>query len=119
MGWSGFLNEEVRLIPNYADHAANERTFLAWVRTAIAIEGFGMAIARLGGNGQSQLWSEAVMLFAGAVLILLAFVRMRRVRARIDAIEQFDDDAMPTDTLLLLMMAALFALLASFAIHVV
>ena len=28
------------MIVNYADHSANERTFLAWVRTAVAIVGF-------------------------------------------------------------------------------
>jgi putative membrane protein len=105
------------MIPNYADHSANERTFLAWVRTVIAIEGFGLAITRLG-NGGTQLWSEALMLAAGAFLILLAFARMRHVRTRIEAAERFDDDTLPSDTLLLLMIAALFALLAAFAIHV-
>ena len=29
------------------DHLANERTYLAWVRTAIATMGFGVVIARL------------------------------------------------------------------------
>lgn len=30
------------------EHQANERTFLAWLRTAIAFIGFGLAIARFG-----------------------------------------------------------------------
>jgi len=30
------------------DHQANERTFLAWVRTAVALIAFGFAIARFG-----------------------------------------------------------------------
>jgi putative membrane protein len=30
------------------EHQANERTFLAWVRTSIALIGFGFAIARFG-----------------------------------------------------------------------
>lgn len=30
------------------EHQANERTFLAWLRTAIALIGFGFAIARFG-----------------------------------------------------------------------
>ena len=34
------------MIQNYSDHAANERTFLAWVRTAIAIMAFGFVIER-------------------------------------------------------------------------
>jgi putative membrane protein len=34
------------MIQHYTDHAANERTFLAWVRTAIAVMGFGFLIER-------------------------------------------------------------------------
>jgi putative membrane protein len=30
------------------EHQANERTFLAWLRTSIALIGFGFAIARFG-----------------------------------------------------------------------
>jgi putative membrane protein len=31
-----------------SDHQANERTFLAWVRTAIALMGFGFVVAKFG-----------------------------------------------------------------------
>jgi putative membrane protein len=34
------------MIKRYSDHAANERTFLAWVRTAIAVMVFGFVIER-------------------------------------------------------------------------
>ena len=34
------------MITRYSDHAANERTFLAWVRTAIAMMAFGFVIER-------------------------------------------------------------------------
>jgi putative membrane protein len=34
------------MIKRYGDHAANERTFLAWVRTAIAVMAFGFVIER-------------------------------------------------------------------------
>jgi len=34
------------MIRRYSDHAANERTFLAWVRTAIAVMAFGFVIER-------------------------------------------------------------------------
>ena len=33
--------------PNTRDHLANERTFLAWFRTAISLLGFGILIAKL------------------------------------------------------------------------
>src|SRR5690348_18199850 len=34
------------MIENYRDYAANERTFLAWVRTAIAVMAFGFLIEK-------------------------------------------------------------------------
>lgn len=34
------------MIDNYKDHAANERTYLAWVRTAIALMAFGFVIEK-------------------------------------------------------------------------
>jgi putative membrane protein len=34
------------MIKRYNDHAANERTFLAWVRTAIAVMAFGFVIEK-------------------------------------------------------------------------
>ncbi len=105
------------MIQRYADHSANERTFLAWVRTAIAIVGFGLASARLGSQTPDP-WTEVLMLIAGAVVVFFAYLRLRLLRARIDSDENVDDGAMPTDTLLLLLVAALFALLAIFGLHV-
>lgn len=35
-------------IDHQREHQANERTFLAWLRTSIALIGFGFAIARFG-----------------------------------------------------------------------
>jgi putative membrane protein len=35
-------------IDRIREHQANERTFLAWLRTSIALIGFGFAIARFG-----------------------------------------------------------------------
>ena len=34
------------MIGGYSDHAANERTYLAWVRTGIAITAFGFVIEK-------------------------------------------------------------------------
>lgn len=34
------------MIPQYNDHAANERTYLAWLRTGIAVVAFGVVIER-------------------------------------------------------------------------
>ena len=105
------------MIVNFNTHAANERTFLAWVRTVIAIVGFGLATARLG-NQHPPLWSEILMLGAGAGVILIAWLRMRQVGRRIDSNDRLPDDSGPTELLLLVLVGALFVLLASFAIHV-
>ena len=34
------------MIKNFSDHAANERTFLAWLRTGLAIAAFGFVIEK-------------------------------------------------------------------------
>jgi putative membrane protein len=34
------------MIGDYRDHAANERTFLAWIRTGIAVIAFGLVIEK-------------------------------------------------------------------------
>ena len=34
------------MIANYSDHAANERTYLAWVRTGVAVVAFGFVIEK-------------------------------------------------------------------------
>jgi len=34
------------MIPQYSDHAANERTFLAWIRTGVAVIAFGFVVEK-------------------------------------------------------------------------
>ena len=106
------------MIKNYADHAANERTFLAWVRTAVAIVGFGLAAARLS-SSTTSLWSEAALLGSGALVISVAYVRMRSLRRQIRSREELDDQRLSTETLLLVLVTTLFLLLAVFAVHVI
>ena len=35
------------MIANYTNHAANERTFLAWIRTGLAVAAFGLFLVKL------------------------------------------------------------------------
>ena len=35
------------MIANYTNHAANERTFLAWIRTGLAVAAFGLFVFKL------------------------------------------------------------------------
>jgi putative membrane protein len=80
------------------DHLANERTFLAWVRTGIAVVVFGFAIGRfslamrqlttLSGHpvrtAGLSVWMGASSIAAGVVLVLAGFVRYRKTRAQLD-----------------------------------
>ena len=80
------------MIKNFSDHAANERTFLAWVRTAIAVMAFGFLIERfdlflqiaapsLAGRTLSPAGQEFGNL-AGFVLIILGTAMIAVAAAR-------------------------------------
>lgn len=48
------------MINRFQDNAANERTFLSWIRTAITIAGFGIIIEKLQGSTDAKVgmrWS--------------------------------------------------------------
>lgn len=105
------------MILNFETHASNERTFLAWVRTAVTIVGFGLAADRLGMR-PGPVWSELMMLVAGAILIFVAWLRMNHIRASIDRADQLPDDSERAGLFLLLLITALFVLLGLFTAHV-
>lgn len=88
-------------IRNFSDHAANERTFLAWVRTSIAVTAFGFLVERFDlflavmapaaleqkiAVHRSEFGQVAglVLIFAGVVMIALAAWRFVRTTRQID-----------------------------------
>jgi putative membrane protein len=85
--------------PNRArDHLANERTFLAWVRTGAAIVVFGFAIGRfsiamrqltaLSGHPIRtvgfSVWMGASSIIAGVLLVLAGLLRYRKTKVQLD-----------------------------------
>ena len=56
---------------------ANERTFLAWIRSSLALVAAGVAIEefQVGDNPVLRLWAAAVLILVGAALSILSFVR--------------------------------------------
>ena len=71
------------MIPRFSDHAANERTYLAWVRTAIAIMAFGFVIERfdlflayLNGSARPAPHHPHTAQLVGLALIVLSVVMM-------------------------------------------
>lgn len=86
--------------PNLArDHLANERTFLAWIRTGVAIVVFGFALGRfaiairqwmqLEGHGRVfpessvSVWFGTVAIFGGVAVCLAGLARYRRTREQL------------------------------------
>jgi len=121
------------MIERYSDHAANERTFLAWVRTAIAIMAFGFLVEKfdlfleiasksfagrtLSVGGQLVGNIAGLLLIAlGAAVMLLAIVRFRKTALDIDSIEKRPGTGERMDVilvaLLLMLGTALFVYLS-------
>ena len=84
------------VIKSFTDHAANERTFLAWVRTGIAIMAFGFLVERFDiflklaasslGHQDRSLTNQAFgniaglcLIGAGAGIIFLAAFQFRKM----------------------------------------
>ena len=71
------------------DQLANDRTFLAWIRTGIALFGLGVVIARIAfivgphttvSNQTFYAVVGIVSVFCGAVLVIMGYVQHRRVQ---------------------------------------
>ncbi|MBM4299915.1 MAG: DUF202 domain-containing protein [Deltaproteobacteria bacterium] len=91
-------------VRNPSDHMANERTFLAWIRTSIGIMAFGFVVEKfaffmknlssfLGKSvahesapssvGYSSIFGIVLVAF-GALMGVLAFIRYKKVEKEID-----------------------------------
>jgi putative membrane protein len=98
-------NERPQRPSGPADHLANERTFLAWIRTSIALMGFGFVIVKfalfirqisvaLGENvvlpskGYSAVIG-VIMVALGAVMTILAFWRYRNIEKQLNTNSYF------------------------------
>ena len=69
--------------PDYRFTLANERTFLAWIRTALALLAGGVALHSLGGSFSSPAVRTGLAMAAVAlslVLTVTAYARWRRVQ---------------------------------------
>jgi putative membrane protein len=112
------------------DHLANERTFLAWVRTSVAIVVFGFAIGRFAiairqltafqglaskTTGLS-VWMGMSSILAGVVMVVAGLARYRKTRAQLDQ-GKFEPAGFIVD--LVTILTALFGLvLAGYLIYV-
>ncbi|MHA6203381.1 YidH family protein [Dyella soli] len=89
------------MIPHFSDHSANERTYLAWVRTAISVMAFGFLLERFdifllvasraavgvteGLHTRASQWLGLGLLLVGALMVAGATARFYRNRKAIEA----------------------------------
>lgn len=121
-------------IKNYSDHAANERTFLTWVRTGIAIMAFGFLVERFDiflkvaaaslGQHPHAVTGQAFgniaglsLIIAGAVMIFLSTLRFRRTAKAIENIQAMAGPGTRLDIALSAMLVALGAALVIYLMH--
>jgi putative membrane protein len=93
------------MIERYSDHAANERTFLAWVRTGIATIGFGFVVEKFnlfirtieqaapsnvgrlkqaGVSGAFSHYDGLILIVIGMAVIVVSLLRFIRTSRMID-----------------------------------
>lgn len=123
--------QESQKVHNRRVHMANERTFLAWIRTSIGIMAFGFVVEKfalflkqisyfLGKEvtapppGYSSFFG-IVLVFLGTLMGVLAFIRYKKVERQID-----EDTYRPSrilDVLLALSVLAMGIFLAIYLVH--
>lgn len=67
------------------DHLANQRTYLAWVRTAVTFIGLGFAVDRLLVDDPVGAVLGVVMMLVGGALMLPAVLTYRRTERAIES----------------------------------
>lgn len=116
---------------NFGDHSANERTFLAWIRTAIAIMAFGFLVEKFtifldyisqslhqpkvgSWHGAATLGLGLVIL--GTIMIVLSTWRFKALEREIDKDEPIRSFLLP-DLLLALLLAFVGLFLIAYLMH--
>lgn len=124
------------MITGYSDHAANERTYLAWVRTGIAVIAFGFVIekfnlfmltvtgAALGNwprqgqlahlSGQFGRYDGLMLVLGGATLVVLATARFVRTTRLLDDPQAYEAKSVRLE---LILCGWLVVVVASYSIY--
>ncbi len=124
------------MIRDFNEHAANERTFLAWVRTAITVVAVGFVIEKfnLFLTGLSQAGGSDVgrvplarrlatpvghveglaLIFGGVALIGLATLRFARLTRRLDDAAQHKASSIRAE---LILSAVLVVLIGGYSVY--
>jgi putative membrane protein len=126
------------VIRGYSDHAANERTFLAWLRTGIAVIAFGFVVekfnlfvltivstAAIDEARRSQLerlsgpfgdYEGLALILIGVIVVIIAAARFARTRRLLDDEEMHSAGRSSVE---LVLTAVLALVVAAFSIYLV
>ena len=108
------------MIRGYSDHAANERTFLAWVRTGIAVVAFGFVVEKFNlfmatvassalgevgrrlhlARGPFGHYEGLALIFGGVAIVVLATVRFVRITRQLDDPEKHSASSVRVELIL-------------------
>lgn len=127
------------MIPRFTDLAANERTFLAWVRTAVAIIAFGflvekfelflhyLARSQTGSTPEPPVAHHAIdaaqtvgllLVGLGIVMIAIAAMRFLSLRRRIRSEERVEAAPITMDVFLSILLVLVISFLVIYCVHV-
>src|SRR5882757_9450512 len=123
------------MITRYTDHAANERTFLAWIRTGLAVIAFGFFLVKLnvffdamGGSpphpvAENAAFAAAAAHFAGLAMVVTGIAIIARSSAGFErtrrAIDRDEIIRMPPSRAESLLSVALAIAVAIFCVYLV
>jgi putative membrane protein len=130
------------MIRGYSDHAANERTFLAWVRTGIAVIAFGFVVEKFNlfmaevaatalgagtalGEAASRLqlqnlsgpfghYDGLALIFGGVGIVVLSTIRFLRTTKQLDDPAEYSAKSARAE---LVLAAWLVLLVASYSVY--
>jgi putative membrane protein len=126
------------MIRGYSDHAANERTFLAWVRTGIAVIAFGFVVEKFNlfvltmasvtsldaahrlqierASGPLGRYDGLVLVLIGLALIVAATVRFVRTGRRLDDEETYAASSLRAELILSAVLALVVAGISAYLV---
>jgi putative membrane protein len=131
-------SEGAIVIRGYSDHAANERTFLAWLRTGIAVIAFGFVVekfnlfvltiastAAIDAARRSELerlsgplgrYEGLTLILIGLIVVIIAFMRFAQTRRLLDDQEMHSASSSRVE---LVLTAVLALIVAGFSVYLV
>ena len=118
--------DDIKKQGNASDHLANERTFLAWVRTSVGIMAFGFVVVKFSlfvkqvslilgkdniihSKGYSGIMG-IVLVAVGAITTILSYLRYRRTE------KQLNEGVYKHSSLLIIILTAFIFLVSVFLI---